>query len=179
MKTAIYVPLMTIFPKQKLFVLLSKSIGQSLISTCFYQVSCVFMGSKFLGSHCRLRMLSNTFANFHHWIHMSNQEYGVFHLRRYLPLLAIPNTRIFHFLFLLCNRETHFRCCPILPSPPSNTNHNVNLYHALTPMSCDVPCINAMQDAIACYHVTCTMNATWIALLMYITNASLIRATVG
>ena len=55
------------------------------------------------------------------------------------------DTRIFHFLFLLCGREIHFGCCPILPSPPSNTKHSINLYHTLTPMSCDVPCINAMQ----------------------------------
>ena len=76
---------------------------------------------------------------------MSNQEYRVFHSRGYLSLLVIPNTRIFHFLFLLCNRETHFGCCPILPSSPSNTKHIVDLYHALIPMSCDVTCINAMQ----------------------------------
>ena len=108
---------------------------------------------KFLGSQCRLHTLSNTFANFHRWIHMHNQEYRVFQSREYLSLLAIPNTRIFH----LCNRETHFGRCPILPSPPSNiehsvdlpcthdipsnTKHSVDLYHALIPMSCDVPCI--------------------------------------
>ena len=119
------------------------------------------MGSEFLGSHRRLHMSSDTFTNFHHWIYMSSQKYRVFHPMGYLSLLAIPNTRIFHFLFLLCDRETHFRRCPILPSPPSNTKHsvdlpcthnipsnrkhNVDLYHALTPMSCDVPCINAMQ----------------------------------
>ena len=110
----------------------SKSIGQSPISTCFYQVPCVFVGSEFLGSHRRLRMPSNTFANFRRWIYMFNQEYRVFHLRGYLSLLAIPNTCIFHFLFLSCNRETHFGLCPILPSPPSNTKHSVDLYHVLT-----------------------------------------------
>ena len=119
------------------------------------------MGSKFLGSHHRLRMTSDTFTNFYRWIHMSNQEYRVFHQMGYLSQLSIPNTRIFHFLFLLCNRETHFRRCPVLLNPPSNTKHsvdltcthdipsntkhNVDLYHALTPMSCDVPCIKAMQ----------------------------------
>ena len=119
------------------------------------------MGSEFPGSHRRLRTPSDTFANFHRWILMSNQEYWVFHLRGYLSILIIPNTRIFHFLFLLCIRETHFGRCPILQSPPSNTKHNVDLpctqdipsntkhsvdlYHALTPMSCDVLCINAMQ----------------------------------
>ena len=152
----------------------SKFIGQSPISTCFYYVPCVFVRSEFLGSHRMLRMPSDTFANFHRWIHMSNQEYRVFHLMRYLSLLPIPNTRIFRFLFLLCDCETHFERCPILPSPPSNTKHDVDLqcihdipsntkhsvdlYHALTPMSCDVLCINAMPLHV--YHATCTMNAT-------------------
>ena len=154
-KIIIYVPSMTIVQNKIFLFYKSKFIGQSPISICFYQVSCVFVGSEFSGSHRRLRMPSDTFAIFHRWIHMSNQEYRVFHPRGYLSLLAIPNTHIFHFLFLLCNHEAHFGCCPILPSPPSNTKHSVNLpcthdipsntkysvdlYHALTPMSCDVP----------------------------------------
>ena len=119
------------------------------------------MGSEFPGSHRRFSTSFDTFANFHRWIHTSNQEYRVFHPRGYLSLLDIPNTRIFNFLFLLCDCETHFGRCPILPSPPLNTKHGVDLpcthdipsntkhsddlYHALTPMSCDVPCINVMQ----------------------------------
>ena len=122
----------------------SKSIGQTLIFTCFYQVPCVFMGSEFPRSHCRLNTPSDTFVNFHRWIHMSNQEYRIFHPMGYISLLVIPNTRIFHFLFLLCNRDTHFGCCPILPSPPSNTKHSVDLYHTLTPMSCGVSRAYAM-----------------------------------
>ena len=165
-KTIIYVPSMTIFQNKSFLFYKSKSIGQSSISTCFYQVSCVFVGSEFPGSHRRLRMHFDTFANFHYWIYMSNHKYRVFHSRGYLSLLAIPNTRIFHFLFLLCNRETHFGCCPILPSPPSNT-HSVDLplltiYHR-TPNTVLIyqPCTHthlmrcprayAMQDAIACY----------------------------
>ena len=134
-KTAIYVPSMTIFQNKSFLFYKSKFIGRTSIFTCFYQVPCVFMGSEFPGSHRRLRMPSDTFMNFHCWIHMSNQEYQVFHSRGYLSLLAVPNTRIFHFLFLLCDCETHFGRCPILPSPPSNTKHSVNLYHALIPMS--------------------------------------------
>ena len=119
------------------------------------------MGSEFSGSHCMLCTPSDTFANFHHWIHISNQEYRVFHPRGYLSLLTIPNTRIFHLIFIFCDRETHFGRYPISPSPPSNTKHSVvlpctniipsntkhsvNLYHALPPMSFDVSCINAMQ----------------------------------
>ena len=153
---------MTIFQKKKsLLFYKTKSIRQTSLFTCFYQVPCVFVGNEFPGSHYRLRTPSNTFKNFHCWIHMSNQEYRVFHLRGYLSLLVIPNTRIFHFLFLLCDYETYFGRCPILPSPPSNnkhsvdlpcthdipsnTKHSINLYYALTPMLCNVSCINAMQ----------------------------------
>ena len=101
MKTVIYVPSMTIFPKQILFFYKSKFIRPTPIFTCFYQIPCVFVGSEFPRSHRKLHMPSDTFANFHRWIHMSNQEYRVFHLRGYLSLLAIPNPRIFHFLFSL------------------------------------------------------------------------------
>ena len=41
--------------------------------------------------------------------------------------IAIPNTHIFLFLFLLCNRETHFGRCPLLLSPSSNIKHIVDL----------------------------------------------------
>ena len=74
-KTVIYVPSMTIFQNKSFLFYKSKSIGQSPISTCFYQVPCVFVGSEFPGSHRRLRTPSDTFANFHRLIHMSNQEY--------------------------------------------------------------------------------------------------------
>ena len=113
------------------------------------------MGSEFPGSHCRLCIPFDTFANFHRWIHMSNQGYRVSHPRGYLSLLAI-HTRFFFFLFLLCDRETQFGLCPILSSPPLNTKHsvdlpcthniplntkhNVYLYHVLTPNL--VPFIN-------------------------------------
>ena len=136
------------------------------------------MGSEFPGSHCRLHIPFDTFANFHHWILMSNQEYRVFHLRGYLSFLAIPNTCIFLFLFLLCNHETHFGRCPILPSPPSNTKHSVDLpctqdILSNTKNSVDLPTMhshpfNAMSLCIcnaSChymlYHVTCIMNAPW------------------
>ena len=120
------------------------------------------MGSEFPGSHGKLHTPSETFENFHYWIHMSNQEYRVFHPRRYLSFLAILNTRTFHFLFLLCNRETHFGRCPILPSPPSNTNHSVDLppmhshpFHAMSRCICKARCHCML------YHVTCIMKDTW------------------
>ena len=73
-KTIIYVPSMTVFQNKIFLSYKSKSIRQSPISTCFYQVPTVFVGRKFPRSHRRLRTPSDTFANFHPWIHMSNQE---------------------------------------------------------------------------------------------------------
>ena len=136
------------------------------------------MGSKFPRSHRRLHTPFDTFTNFHRWIHMSNQEYHVFHSRGYLSVLTIPNTRIFHFLFLLCNHETHFGRCPILPSPPSNTKHSVDLpcTHNITSNtkhSVDLPtmhlhpfhatslCICNARCHCMLYHVTYIRNATW------------------
>ena len=104
------------------------------------------MGCEFSRSHLRLHTPSDTFANFHRWIHMSNQEYLVFHLMWYLSLLALPNTCIFHFLFLLCNHETHFGRCPISLSPPLNTKHIVNL-----PRTHDIP--SNTKHSVVLYHV--------------------------
>ena len=98
---------------------------------------------------------------------MPNLNTGSFISGGDLPQLAMPNTHIFHFQ----NHATHFGCCPMLPSPPSNTKHSidqpcthdipsntkhiVDLYHALTPMSCDVLVHNVMQSChcsfIPCY----------------------------
>ena len=59
---------------------------------------------------------------------MSNRNYRVFHPMWYLSLLAMPNTHIFHFFFLLCDHETHFGRCPITEltthSPRMMNDHN-------------------------------------------------------
>ena len=115
------------FSKTKAFCFINQNpLGNLRYQLVFTKFRVFFVGSEFPGSHHRLRTPSDTFTNFHRWIHMSNREYRVFHPRGYLSLLAIPNTGIFHFLFLLCNHETHFGCCPILPSPLSNTKHSVD-----------------------------------------------------
>ena len=71
-KTIIYVPSMTIFQNKRFLFYKSKSIGKIPIFTCFYQIPCVFVGSEFPRSHRRLFTPSDTFTNFHRWIHMSN-----------------------------------------------------------------------------------------------------------
>ena len=119
------------------------------------------MGRKFSGSHRRLYMPSDTFTIFHRWIHMSNQEYWVFPPEGISIPPCYTQHMYFSFPFSFMRPLDSFGRCPILPSPPLNTKHNVDLpcthdmplntkhnvdlYHALTPMSCDVPCINAMQ----------------------------------
>ena len=41
---------------------------------------------------------------------------------------------------------------------PSNPKLRVDHFHSLTPMSCDAPCINAMQ--VSLYVISCYMHAT-------------------
>ena len=159
----------------------SKSIGRFPISTCISQVSCVyaFVGHGFSGLHRRTPHAFPPFLRgFHHRLSCLTSIPGLSPLREkggggggggggYLFQFAMPNTYIFHFQ----NRATHFGHCPMLPSPasntkhnvdqpcthniPSNTKHSVDLYHALTPMSCDVLVHNAMQSChcsfIPCY----------------------------
>ena len=74
-KIIIYVPSMSFFQNKSFLFYKSKSIGQSPISTCFYQVPYVFEGTEFPRSHRRLCTPFDTFTNFYRWIHMSNQEY--------------------------------------------------------------------------------------------------------
>ena len=135
------------------------------------------MGSEFPGSHCKLRTPFDTFKTFIAGYICLTKNTGFFTQVGIYPFLLYP-PRIFHFLFLLCNRETHFGRCPILPSLSSNTKHNVDLpcTHDIpsnTKNSVDLPTMhshpfNVMSPCICnarchylLYHVTCIMNATW------------------
>ena len=131
-KTIISVPSITIFPKKKSFLFYkSKSIGQTPIFTCFYQVPCVFVGSEFLGSHHRLRTPSDTVVNFHRWIHMSNKEYRVFHPRGIYPFLIYP-THVF-FISFFCYAIVRL-ILDIVPFYQAHhrTPNTVLIYHVLT-----------------------------------------------
>ena len=94
------------------------------------------------------------------------------------PSLLYPTHVFFISFFILCNRETRFGRCPILPSPPSNTKHNVDLpctqdiplntKHSVNlptmhshPFNVISPCICNARCHCMLYHVTCIMNATW------------------
>ena len=90
---------MTILQNKSFLFYKSKSIGQTSILICFYQLPCVFVGNEFLGSHRRLHTPFDTFTNFHCWKHMSNQEYRVFHPRGGIyPFLLYP-THVFFISF--------------------------------------------------------------------------------
>ena len=135
------------------------------------------MDSEFPGSHHWLCTPSNTFANFHCWTHMSNQEYRVFHLRGYLSLLDIPNTRIFHFLFLYATVRLILDVVQFYRAH-NQTPNTVSIYHVLTtyhrtPNTISIstmhshlchamsPCICNARCHCMLYHFTCIMNATW------------------
>ena len=124
------------------------------------------MGSEFLGSYRKLRTPSDTFANFHRRIHMSNQEYRVFHPMEYLSLLAIPNTRIFHFLFFYATVRLILDVVPFYLAHHQTPN-TVSMYHVLmtyhrTPKTVSIStmhshprhamsCAYAMQNSTTCY----------------------------
>ena len=135
-KTVIYVPSTTIFQNKIFLFYKSKSIGQSPISTCFYQVPCVFVGSEFSGS------------NFYRGIHMSNQEYRVFHPRWYLSLLTQHTYFSFPFFYavrIILDVVPFYRA-------HHRTLNTVSIYQPCTHthlMRC--PRAYAMQDAISCY----------------------------
>ena len=149
---------MTIFPKA--FCLINQNPLDKLRYSLVFTKSRVFLWCRIFGISPMLRKPRH-FYGLSPLVTMFDHNWLVFHPRGYLSIFAISNTRIFHFLFLLCNRKTHFGRCLILPSPPSNTKHsvdlscthnipsntkhNVDLYHAFTSMSCDVLCINSTQ----------------------------------
>ena len=144
------------------------------------------MDSEFSGSHHRLCMPSDTFVNFHRWIHMFNQEYRVFHPRGYLSLIAIPNTRIFHFLFLYATVRLILGVVPFYRAHHQTPN-TLSIYHVLTtyhrtpntvsistmhshPCHAMSPCICNARCHCMLYHVTCIMNATWTTQSTPLTN---------
>ena len=134
-----------------------------------------FMGSGLLGSHHRI---FHAFLHFY-WLSpmgiMYNHKYRVFHPRGYISLLAIT----YHTFFHVMQSCDSIKRRPTVPSPPSNTKHSVDPYHAL--MSCDVPVhiCNAMRH---CVPIPCNMynecymdnqahafhHASWIIIIICI-----------
>ena len=165
------------FSKTKAFCFINQNPLDKLQYSLVFNKSCVFLWvSNFRGlttGFTRLPTLLRTFITRYICLTKNTMFFtqgGIY------PSLLYP-TRIFHFIFLVCNRETHFGRCPILPSPPSNTKHSVDLpcTHDIpsnTKHSVDLPTMqshpfNAMSLCICnsrwhcmLYHVTCIINAT-------------------
>ena len=143
-KTVIYVPSMTIFQnkKTKAFCFINQNSLDKL------RYSLVFTKSRMFLCEANFRGLTAGFARL---LTLSRTL-----IAGYICLtknIAIPNTFIFHFSFLFCDRETHFRRCPILLSPPSNNKHSVDL-----PCTEDIP-LNA-KHSVDLYHVLMTYHRT-------------------
>ena len=126
---------------------------------------CLFVGTKFSGSHLRFRKPFYNFIGFHLWTHMYNQKYRGFHPMG-VSILACYYRHIFSFSFIqLCNPIGR---CPTIPSPPNQTPNAVLIItmHSHT-FNATSPCIcNAMCHCML-YHVTCIMNVTGIMLKHY------------
>ena len=109
--------------------------------------------------------LSDIFYGLSPLVIMSNLNTWSFTLGGIYPNFLCP-THIFFIFFKNC--ETHFGICPTLPSPPSNTKHSVDLYYALTPMSCDVLVHYAIQSCHCSFiHATYMMSAICACLLLH------------
>ena len=126
---------------------------------------CLFVGSKFSGSHRRLRKPSYTFTGFHRLTHMYNQKYRGFHLRRYISLLVITR-HIFSFSFIQ-PRDPVGNCPTVLSTPNQTPNAVLIITMHSHPFNAMSSCIcNAIRHCML-YHATCIMNAAWTMLKSY------------
>ena len=104
-----------------------------------------FVGSKFLGSHYRLRTPSNTFWTF--TVRVSGPVW-VFHPREYLAFLAITRHKFFYHFIQPCN-SVGLR--PTVPSPPNKSPKVALIFQPCTHthvMRC-FPCIcNVMHHCM-------------------------------
>ena len=171
-KTVIYVPSLTIFSKTKAFCFINQNpLDKLRYSLVFTKSHVLLWVANFWGltaGFTRLPTLSRTFPI------------------GYLSLLAIPNTRILHFFFLLCDHDI----LEVVPFYQAHhrTPNTVSIYHVLTTyhrtpntvlisnhthvMRYPVHKCNVCAIAYL-YHVTNMMNVIWKILSnMHITNAS-------
>ena len=117
-----------------------------------------FVGNKFLSSHRRLRMPSYTFTGFT-VRNVSTTYTGSFTRGGIFPYLLLPET---YFHSYVCNHANFLDVVQWYRVHQSIIKHSVDSYHALTPMSCDVPVHNAMRCTTTCLcHVTYVMNVIW------------------
>ena len=136
-KTIIYVPSMTIFPKQKHFVLTKEFcfINQNPLDKLRYSLV-------FTKSHVFLWVANfqGLIAGFAHLPTLSqNFIAGYICLTKNIGFspegVSIPSCytqhKYFSFPFLLCNHETHFGRCPIYRAH-HRTPNIVSTYHVLT-----------------------------------------------
>ena len=112
------------------------------------------MGSKFSGSHRRLRKSSYTFIGFHRWTHMYNQKIpGLSSKGVSIPVCYYP-THIFIFIYTTVR---HYWTLSHHTEPTqSNTKRNVDYNHALTHIQCNVPV--HMQCNVSLHVISCHMH---------------------
>ena len=119
---------------------------------------CLLRAQRIFRVSSQLHTPSYTFIGFYRCKRI-NHIYQVFHPRGYLSLLAITQH---NFNFYVCNNAILLDVVQRYRVHQSITKHSVDSYHALTPMSCDVPVHNAMRCATTClWHATYVMNVIW------------------
>ena len=124
----------------------------------FYKTTCLLWATNFRDlttSFARLPTLSRAFTVGN----VSTTYNGSFTRGGIYPCLLLTNTYLH---FYVCNCATLLDVIQRYRVYQSITKHSVDSYHALTPMSCDVPMHNAMRCATACLcHATYVMNTIW------------------
>ena len=128
-----------------------------------------FMGSEFLGSHLRLLTSFYTFTCFHRWKYISPHVPDISPEGVSIPTCYYST----HFHFHVSNRATLLDFVQWYRVHQSITKHGVHSYHALTPMSCDVPMhkCNLMRHcmSIPCHiYDECYMDNLIYAYTMYL-----------
>ena len=121
--------------------------------TIYFTKPCVFMGSRFSRSHCKLFTSSYTFTGFHRWKRIN-------HIC--LSPEGVSISACYHPTHISISMYATVKLCWTSSNGTKSTKHNVDSYHALIPMSCDVPVHNAMRCATTCLcHTTYVRNAIW------------------
>ena len=138
------------FSNKNSFVYKPKDFGMLQLNDHVYlQIMCLFVGSKFLGSHRRLLTPSNIFIGSHRWgscLTTTNESFtrgGVY------PCLLLPNTYFllpFHITVRLYWTLSH-----LTKLTKSNTKRCVDLKLCTHTHSMRCTHAYAMQCVIACY----------------------------
>ena len=150
---------MTLFPKQNIFVLffywtVSEIYSVDSLRSVLWLASEKYCGQSPIRTLVSLREVLWT---------ISDTYFGQ------SPRSTVDNLRyvLWSISKKYCGQSPKIIC---ILDVPSNPKHKVDHFRALTPLSCDAPCINANASVIACHfmlHVRYASHATYKSHITY------------